>query len=151
MKLWIDGDSCPRQALDVALRARGRNGLELVVIADRILSGVEESGAELRLVDHGTGDVDDAIFDAAESGDWVLTRDFELGLRLLEKGVQVLNDRGKIWNIGDLKARVEESYLMQAMREGGMSTGGRKNYGPADLRAFAASLDRLVNAGGVLS
>ena len=148
MKFWIDGDSCPRKAMDIALRVHGRQNLLVVVVADRDIPGVLEKGAELILVPHGSGDADELIDRDSISGDIVLTRDFALGLRLMEKGLTVLNDRGKIWTLTKLKARVEEAELMRALRDGGIAREVGRSYGPKDTHDFAAALDRLINGLG---
>ncbi|MCK5249545.1 MAG: DUF188 domain-containing protein, partial [Spirochaetaceae bacterium] len=93
MKLWIDGDSCQRKAMEIALKIHGHQNLLVVVVADRDVPGVREKGAELIIVPHGSGDADELIVRDSVTGDIVLTRDFALGIRLIEKGLTVLNDR----------------------------------------------------------
>ena len=134
--------------MDIALRVHGRQNLLVVVVADRDIPGVLEKGAELILVPHGSGDADELIARNSISGDIVLTRDFALGLRLMEKGLTVLNDRGKIWTLAELKARVEEAELMRALRDGGIARKVGHSYGPKDTHDFAAALDRLINGLG---
>jgi len=146
MKFWIDGDSCPGKAMDIALKAHERRGLELVVVADREIPGVSGSGAEMRLVPHGSGQVDNLIAGEAQPGDFVLTRDFPLGIRLMEKGVKVMNDRGKIWTSRELKDRAEEAELMKAIRTGGITGKSRRVYNTDDSHAFAESLDHILNS-----
>jgi len=146
MRFWIDGDSCPRKAMDIALKAHGKRGLQLIVVADRDIPGVVECGAEMRLVPHGSGEVDNLIAEEANPGDLVLTRDFPLGIRLLENSVKVMNDRGKIWTLRELKARAEEAELMKAIRNGGIASRSRRIYDNEDSHAFAESLDHILNS-----
>ncbi len=145
MRFWIDGDSCPRKAMEIALRAQGRQGLQVVVVADRTVPGVEEHGAAMILVPHGSGNADDIILADSDKGDIALTRDFVLGIKLLDNGLKVINDRGKLWNLRDLKNRAEEAELMQALRNGGIAKKAARNYSPEDSHNFAATLDRLLN------
>jgi len=145
MKFWIDGDSCPRKAMDIALKAHGRRGLMVIVVADREIPGVSGSAAEMRLVPHGSGQVDNLIADEAIPGDLVLTRDFPLGIRLLENGIKVMNDRGKIWSVRELRERAEEAELMKAIRNGGIRGKSRRVYNTEDSHAFAESLDHILN------
>ena len=146
MKLWIDGDSCPRKAMDIVLKAHGRLGLQVVVVADRELPEVGTFGAEMRLVPHGSGEADNLVVEDSREGDIALTRDFLLGIRLVEKGVTVLNDRGKIWNIRELRERAEEAELMKAIRKGGIAKNSKRSYSTQDSHNFAAALDRLLNS-----
>jgi uncharacterized protein YaiI (UPF0178 family) len=145
MKFWIDGDSCPRQAMDIALRVHERGTALVVVVADRNIPAVAEKGAQLIIVPHGSGEADELIARDSESGDIALTRDLALGIRLLQKGLTVLNDRGKIWSLAELRARTEEADLMRALRDGGIAKKAHRRYDAADLKSFAATLDRLLS------
>ncbi len=146
MKFWIDGDSCPRKAMEIVLRAHGRRGLQVVVVADRVIPEVGERGAEMNLVPHGSGEADNRIAMDSREGDIALTRDFPLGIRLVEKGVTVLNDRGKLWNIRELRDRAEEAELMKAIRKGGIAKKSKRGYSKQDSHNFAAALDKLLNS-----
>lgn len=148
MKIWIDGDSCPRQAMDLLLRTGERRCLDVVVVADRKIPKVSETGAEMVIVPHGSGEVDEYIHSSSVAGDIVLTRDFALGLRLIENGISVMNDRGKIWTMAELKSRLEEAELMKAIRDGGITNRSSRSYDSVDARAFAAALERLLNSLG---
>lgn len=145
MKIWIDGDSCPRQALDIVLRTGLRRKIGITVVADRIIPAVGENEAEMIVLPHGSGEVDDYISASSSAGDIVLTRDFALGIRLLENGVIVLNDRGRVWTVRELEARIEDSEMMKALRNGGITKKSRRGYDSADSSAFAASLEGLLN------
>ena len=145
MKFWIDGDSCPRQAMDIALRVHERGTARVVVVADRNIPAVVEKGAQLIIVPHGSGEADELIARDSESGDIALTRDLALGIRLLQKGLTVLNDRGKIWTLPELRARTEEADLMRALRDGGIAKKANRHYDATDLKSFAATLDSLLS------
>lgn len=146
MKIWIDGDSCPRPAMDIVLRTGMRRKIDVIVVADRNVPKVRENEAEMVVVPHGSGDVDEYITSSSKAGDIVLTRDFALGIRLLENQVNVMNDRGKIWTLSELKARIEEAELMRALRDGGITNRSSRQYDSADTRVFAAALERLLNS-----
>ena len=146
MKLWIDGDSCPRAAMNIALKAQGRSNLHVVVVADREVPGVREAGADMILVPHGSGEADNLVVEHSEKNDIALTRDFPLGIRLLEKGVTVISDRGRIWTLRQLKDRAEEAQIMKAVRLGGITKKSIRKYSREDSQAFAAALDAILNS-----
>lgn len=147
MKLWIDGDSCHRKAMEIALKAHGKKELQVVVVADREVPQVREQGAEMMIVPHGSGEADNLIAGNSNKGDLAVTRDFPLGIRLMKNGVTVMNDRGRIWSLRELESRAEEAELMKALRNGGIAGKSRRNYTPEDSHDFAASLDRIINSG----
>jgi uncharacterized protein YaiI (UPF0178 family) len=144
MKLWIDGDSCPREALQAALDAHRGNVLQVEVVADRSIKGVIESGAVLTVIPGGTGAVDAKLIREVQPGDLVLTRDLRLGLGLMDKGATVLNDRGRVWTVKDLKLRLEEAEIMLAMRNGGVARNHRSSYTREDARKFFESMKKLA-------
>lgn len=145
MKVWIDGDSFPKPAMDVVLKLRRKESFELIVLADRDIPDVSSDGGVLRVVSHGSGDVDEILVKETDVGDLVITRDFSLGIRLLEQGVQVMNDRGRVWDVRSLSRRIREAEIMSAARAGGIAKGGRRSYDSADKKSFADALNRIIS------
>ena len=142
MTVWVDGDSCHRKAMKQLLD-RGRR-IRLVVLADRSIPGVSDSGAEMKVVGHGSGTVDDLIVEQSRAGDLAVTRDLELARRLLDKGLRVLNDRGREWTPPALERRIQEASLMQAMKAGGLAAARVPSYGSDEERAFGKALTRVL-------
>lgn len=145
MKLWIDGDSCPKGALTAALGLARRACVAAEVVADRSLGIVEENGIRLTVVAHGSGRTDAVITEGSRPGDVVVTRDLFLADRLMSDGVRVMNDRGRIWTEKALKRRMEDGAIMRAMREGGMTAKQAPGYSGKDVLAFSISLESLLN------
>ncbi len=145
MILWIDGDSCHRLAMAMAFKADNRENVSVKVLADRDIPLAVDAGVEMIRLEHGSGAVDDVLSESVNPGDAAVTRDLELALRLLGKGVTVLNDRGRIWNERDLKRRIEEAELMKAMRAGGMVNKGMPSYDEDVARDFALALDKVLS------
>ena len=145
MKIWIDGDSFPKPAMDIVLELRRRVSFELTVLADRDIPDVSSEEGVLRVVAHGSGAVDETIVKETDAGDMVITRDFYLGLRLLEKGVRVMNDRGRIWDLKSLSRRIREAEIMNAARAGGIARHGARSYDIGDRKSFADALNKIVS------
>ena len=146
MKLWVDGDSCPAEALAVVLNLHGKHGLAVEVVGDRTLSEVEKSPAVMRRVDHGTGRTDERIRTHSRPGDLALTRDLDLAKRLLGGGVTVINDRGRVWNLGELERRIRDAAVVQAMKAGGMMNKQGRSYGPPDAAILSRELNRILKS-----
>ncbi len=147
MTVWIDGDSCHHLAMERSFRFHRRPGTEVHVIADRDIAAARDAGVALTVLEHGSGAVDDQLVKNASEGDIAVTRDLGLAQRLLLKGVRVLNDQGRIWNEKDLKRRIEEASLMQAMRNGGMVRRGMPSYNRENAIVFSESLEKLISGG----
>ena len=148
MTVWVDGDSCPRPAMEAILVHAGGKGPKIVVAADRDIPGVTAAGATMRVFASGAGDVDDFIVSESRAGDLAVTRDYGLGIRLKEAGVTVLNDKGRMWKLSELRARAEDAEIMRAVRGGRIAKKQRRSYGKEEAAEFAAAFAALVNGAG---
>jgi uncharacterized protein YaiI (UPF0178 family) len=75
----------------------------------------------------------------------VLTRDIILASRLLEVGVQVINDRGYQFNQNEIKARLSEREQMLKARQAGLHLGKDwAAYGKNELAKFAHRLNCII-------
>lgn len=144
MTIWVDGDSCARGAMSVLLNCARRRGLDVHVVADRPIPAVRDSGISMSIVSAGKTTSDDFILSRARSGDIAVTRDFTLGIGLIGNGVTVMNDSGRVWELQELKARVEEAELMLAIRRGGIARKSSIRYDLEASSKFETSLLRLI-------
>ncbi len=145
MKIWVDGDSCHRLAMERLLKAAGRKEFELYVVADRIIPAASSGNAQMIVLGAGEGTADEYLLEQARPADAAVTRDLELAMRLLQKGLTVMNDCGRIWTKAALSRRLEDSRLMLAMRRGGMAARRTAAYTAKDAGNFAQSLDKLLS------
>ena len=145
MKIWVDGDSCARGAMDVLLSCARQRELDVHVVADRLIPATRVGRISMSIVSGGKDSVDGFIFSRARSGDIAVTRDFTLGIRLIGNGVTVMNDFGKVWTARDLGVRKEDAELMLAIRRGGITRKSSTRYSPKTSSSFESSLLRLVD------
>lgn len=138
MTLLIDGDSCPKLALEAILSLRKNHNIPLEIVADRLLPSW--CAEFLTLVEKGSGKTDSLILERAQKNDLVLTRDLYLARELIKRGSAVMNDRGILWDSIRLERRIEDSRIMQAMRAGGMVQHQSARYTAADARMLYDSL-----------
>jgi hypothetical protein len=131
MKIWVEADVAPRDALDVVDRAAERLGIESVLV---------EGTHAPELIAH----------DAAP-GDLVITRDLRLAARLVSRGVAALDVRGVEHTVASIEADQATLRLLEEVRElagnGAGTGGGAHGPPPYDARAkreFASALDRLL-------
>ena len=107
----------------------------------------EDGGAWLKLVvvEKEDDSADDWIAEHAEKDDIVVTGDFPLAARCLDKGARVLGHRGKPFteeNIGDALA---SRHLLKMLREQGEIMGGPRPFEKKDRSLFLQALDKMVN------
>jgi uncharacterized protein YaiI (UPF0178 family) len=152
MKILVDADSCPREAREMTLRAARRRGITTVFAANRPIPGVEGADTVMEVCPAGPNSADDRLVHLAVPGDLAVSRDVPLAKRLIEKGVAVIDDRGRVFsreNIGEL---VSLRNFMVGLAESGLGYERSASYGRKELKRFADSLDRvltkLLKAGG---
>jgi len=145
MTIWVDGDSCSRGAMNALLLCVRQRGLNVHVVADRLIPAAQDRGISMSIVDAGKNMTDDFIFSRARSGDIAVTRDFTLGIRLMRNGVIVMNDSGKIWEPEELEARAREAELMLIIRQGKIARKSLRRYDPTEGSRFKSSLLKLID------
>jgi len=157
MQILVDADSCPRQAREMALRFSHRLKIKIIFAANRRIplipdnglipeSGViPESGAQMEICPPGEGAADDRIVALARSGDLAITRDLPLAERLVEAGVAVIDDRGRVFTAENIRERRSVRDFVVNLAENGMDTERIASYGKKELNAFANSLDRELS------
>ena len=140
--IFVDADSCPREARDMVLRFSSRLKIKTIFAANR---PIPAEGFQMELCPPGEGAADDRIVALARSGDLVLTRDLPLAERLVEAGVTVLDDRGRVFTKENIRERRSIRDFVVGLADNGLETERTASYGKKDLNAFANSLDRELS------
>jgi uncharacterized protein YaiI (UPF0178 family) len=139
--ILVDADSCPRPARELILRTAKRRGIGALFAANRPIPGLE---GFMEQCPPGEGAADDRIVELVRRGDLVITRDIPLAKRLVEKGIHVLDDRGRLYSGENIGERLSLRNFMVEMAAGGLSPPRSAAYGKKELKAMADSLDRLL-------
>lgn len=150
MKLWIDGDSLPRDLRAFLLRRAGssRGGgkfPELLFVSAKRLPDIPPELS--RLVEAGPDAVDRFIEAGAVQSDLVVTRDTALAERLADRGIYVLNDRGDVFTSENAAERRSLRDAALQLRNLGLAPPSPKGSQRTarELKSFADSLDRLLS------
>ena len=98
----------------------------------------------LVVVPSGMDAADDYLVEQAEPGDLVICSDVPLADRLVKKGVDALDPRGREFDAKNMGERLAMRNLFTDLREKGQVGGGQAAYGEKDKQAFANALDRLL-------
>ncbi len=145
MRIWIDGDGCPKLIRNIIIRAGERRKVPVIFISDRALPEVKNTWAEMRIVEPGDQAVDRYLADTIMEGDLVITRDIPLAAELIEKGALVLDDRGNLFTESNIGERLSTRNFLSALRDSGVGTvTGSFEYGKTEVKAFSDLLDRTL-------
>ena len=129
----------------MVLRFSARLGIKTVFAANRPIPGIPKETALMEICPPGEGAADDHIAALARPGDLVLTRDLPLAERLVEAGIAVLDDRGRIFTKENIRERRSIRDFVVGLAENGLGTERTASYGKKELNSFANSLDRELS------
>jgi len=144
LKIWIDGDACPKVIKEVLFRAAERRRVELVLVANKALAVPRSAYIRRLQVGAGPDIADDEIVRLLEAGDLVVTADIPLAARVIEGGGIALDPRGILFDHENIGARLSMRNFMDELRSGGVETGGPSGFSATDRQAFANQLDRIL-------
>ena len=123
------------------LRFSARLGLKTIFAANRKIPGLPGT-VRMEICPELEGAADDRIAALAESGDLAVTRDLPLAERLVEAGVTVLDDRGRVFTRENIRQLRSLRDFAVGLANNGMDTERTPSYGKKELTSFANSLDR---------
>jgi uncharacterized protein YaiI (UPF0178 family) len=144
MKILVDADSCPKDARELTLRTVRRRGISAIFAANRPIPGIDGTHLTMEICPPGENSADDRIVALAEPGDLAVTRDLALAKRLLENGVVVIDDRGRVLSRDNINELLSLRNFVVGLAENGMGVERTANYGKKERKAFADSLDRQL-------
>lgn len=140
----MDADSCPRPVRDLILRSAKKKGTPLFFAANRPIPGIDNS-VTMEICPQETGAADDRIAELAKPGDLAITRDLPLAERLVDSGICVLDDRGRIYTKENINYFRSLRDFTVGLAENGAVIERTANYSKKDFKKFADSFDRELN------
>jgi len=144
MKIWVDGDACPKGVKEILFRAAGRTKTLVSIVANQYLRLPPSDYIKMIQVGAGPDVADDRIVELCGAGDLVITADIPLAARVVEKGATALDPRGKVYDSGNIGQILGMRDFMDELRGSGVETGGPKGFGARDQQKFANKLDRML-------
>jgi len=144
MKIWIDGDACPKPIKDLLFRASRRLSIELCVVANQPI-GVPTSPLISQVLVAGKPDeADKYIANECAPEDLVVTADIPLAAQIVEQGALAIDVRGELYTEANVQQRLATRNFMHELRSMDVVTGGPSAFKAADKQKFAEALDRLL-------
>lgn len=145
MKIWVDGDACPKVIKEVLLRAAERAKVRMTFVANQYLTLPLSDNISFLQVEAGFDVADKKIVELCDTGDLVITADIPLAAEAIEKGASALNPRGQLYNANNIAPILSARNYMNSMRSGLVEN----NTGPAiftakDREVFANELDKYI-------
>jgi uncharacterized protein YaiI (UPF0178 family) len=144
MQIWMDGDACPKPIKDILFRTAVRNKTLLFVVSNHALTTPPSPYIKRHQVAAGFDVADNHIIEQMEPGDLVITADIPLANDVVNKGGWALNPRGELYSINNMRQLLAQRNMNEALRGGGMISGGPPKFGPKEIQRFANQLDKFL-------
>ncbi|MCL4515902.1 MAG: DUF188 domain-containing protein [Firmicutes bacterium] len=141
IRVLVDADACPRQAMAVLRRLEPEYGFELMTISS-FNHHSDEPGHIVVGDDPQATDI--ALMNRVRPGDIAVTQDWGLAALVLAKGAGALSPAGQIYEPGKIDFLLEERHLKAKFRRGGGRTKGPSARTADDDRRFENTLRSLL-------
>ena len=143
MKIIVDADAAPKNALDICRAAAARYSLQLVTVAN--FNHRIESDRHV-VVGDAPQEVDIRVINLTGRKDIVVTQDWGLAAMILGKGAFALSPSGRVFQKDSIDFLLEEREIKARFRRSGGRTRGPKKRTAEDDRNFKKSLFRLIES-----
>lgn len=141
MKIIVDADATPKNALEICRRAAREFSVPLVTVAS--FNHRIESDQHI-VVGNAPQEADTQVVNLSASGDIVVTQDWGLAAMVLGKGARALSPVGRIFREETIDFLLEEREIKARFRRGGGRTRGPKKRTSEDDVNFKKSLYHLL-------
>ncbi len=147
--IWVDADSCPRRVREIIARAAERRRISTYYLANREIPIPKSAYVSMIVVSGAPEAVDARILAEAPSTALVVTRDIPLAAQLVERGLLVLNDRGEVFSVENVRERLSLRNFSKELRDAGLYRSDGDSHNHRAVQAFANALDRELQRRGV--
>ena len=145
MKIWLDGDACPKTIKTILFRAVNRTKTILNIVANHYATAPPSPYIHKIKVPMGFDVADNHIVNEMDPGDLVITADIPLADAVVSKGGRALNPRGTLYTKQNIKQYLAIRDLNESLRSNGMISSNQSGLGPKEIQLFANHLDRLLS------
>ena len=144
MKIWVDGDACPKGIKEILYRVSERKKIPVIFVANQYLHLPNIPYLEMIQVADGPDIADNEIVERCTEKDLVITADIPLAARVVEKGSLALDPRGTLYNSNNIRQKLSMRDFMSELRGAGVETGGPNAFGSKERQNFSNELDKLL-------
>lgn len=145
MKIIVDADATPRNALEICREAAAGANVKLVTVAS--FNHRIESDHHV-VVGNAPQEADIQVANLTARGDIVVTQDWGLAAIALGKGAAALSPSGRIYRQETIGFLLEERDMKARFRRGGGRTRGPAKRTVQDDDHFKKNLQKLIGKSG---
>lgn len=144
MRIWIDGDACPKPIKQILFRAASSRKIYLLIVSNHLVAIPPSPYIKKVLVSAGFDKADNFIVKEVARSDLVITSDIILADHVIEKNALALTPRGMLYSNQNIKHALAMRNLNESLRSSGLIQGGHSTLSPKDIQLFSNHLDRII-------
>jgi len=144
MKIWIDGDACPRPIKEILFRAARKQKILIRVVANHFIPIPPSPWIQRVMVEHGFDKADSYILAQIQPYDLLITSDVILADLAVSKQALVLNPKGRRYTEDNIKQLLSQRHLNESLRSSGLISGGIRPLSPKEIQEFSNHLDTIL-------
>lgn len=141
-KIWVDADSCARPAREAIEHLSFLYSFPSIYVANREIKPINTQVSFLSVIK--VINADDYILNEVEEGDICITRDIPLSLKLANRSVCVLNDKGVFLDKSLLEKKERTRSWNLTLSGAGLRNNKDSNYNKTDRNKFYQSLEKWI-------
>lgn len=145
MKIWIDGDACPKVIKELLFRAATRTKTSLTIVSNHNIAIPPSPYISRYQVGLGFDVADTYILENIQYGDLVITADIPLANAAITQGSFALNPRGEMYCAQNIKQHLAIRNLNESLRSCNLISGGAAKLSQKEIRDFANNLDKFIS------
>lgn len=143
MKIVVDADACPRQALEICMKTGARHGIPVFTVASQS-HNIDSANHFVVAADAQAADI--KVINLTKPGDIVITQDWGLAAMVLGRGARCIGTTGKEYRADTIDFLLEEREAKARFRRGGGRTKGPSKRTPDDDRRFLETLETVIRS-----
>lgn len=144
MRIWVDGDACPKVIKELIFNASLRLKIPVTVVANRWQKLPNSTLITLEVVSKGFDEADHFIIENAVAQEVVITADIPLAYELVKNKVSVLSPKGELFSEANIGERLAMRDLLSGLRSTGEIQGGGSAFSDRDKKRFADALQNFL-------
>ncbi|MFY7697983.1 MAG: YaiI/YqxD family protein [Legionella sp.] len=145
MKIWIDGDACPKQIKDIIFRAAIKRKITTILVANHFVTTPLSMFIKKVVVPAGFDAADQFIANHLVAQDLVITADIPLADLVITKQAIALNPRGELYSNQNIKQVLAIRNLNESLRNNGLINGGVNKLNHKDIQNFSNNFDKILH------
>lgn len=144
VKIWIDGDACPKPIKQILFRAAMKREVVLWIVANHLVTVPPSPFIKKVLVEAGFDAADHYIVQHLDPYDLVITSDIILADLVVARKATALNPKGVLYTEKNIKQVLTIRNMNESLRSSGLIVHGPGQLNAKEIQLFSNHLDRII-------